>query len=280
MSNITIKGIPHDTFTFPGGEIQVKLDTSNWFLHTSTTILARVHTSRDLVELGLVCNALNEMNITFDITLPYLPYARQDRVCEDGEAHGVRFIVEYLVKMCEPETITCYDLHSDVALLHGSVRQVEQSEILCQYSYQFKDYDTLISPDAGSLKKIYKAATALGIFDVVKADKVRNTITGEIKSTEVYVDTLKGKSCLIVDDICDGGRTFIELAKVLKAKGAEKVGLYVTHGIFSKGLAVLRDSGIDEVYTTDTWHPWTEEAYMVEEGLYYKVLPVIKDNEE
>jgi len=57
----------------------------------------------------------------------------------------------------------------------------------------------------------------------------------------------KGKNLVIVDDICDGGRTFIELARVLKEKGANKVALYVTHGIFSQGLDVLKEH-IDHVY--------------------------------
>ena len=50
-----------------------------------------------------------------------------------------------------------------------------------------------------------------------------------------------GRNCLIVDDICDGGGTFIPLAKKLKNAGAKTVTLYVTHGIFSKGLDPLKE---------------------------------------
>ncbi len=63
---------------------------------------------------------------------------------------------------------------------------------------------------------------------------------------------MKGKYCVIVDDICDGGRTFIELAKTLKEGGAQRVVLYVTHGIFSKGIYPL-EKYIDEVYTTNSF---------------------------
>lgn len=55
---------------------------------------------------------------------------------------------------------------------------------------------------------------------------------------------------LIVDDICDGGGTFVGLAKELRAAGATRVYLYVTHGIFSKRLPL---EGIDHVYTTDSF---------------------------
>ena len=62
----------------------------------------------------------------------------------------------------------------------------------------------------------------------------------------------KDKKVLIVDDICDGGRTFIELAKVLRAKGAETVDLYTTHGIYSKGTKVLAPY-INNIISTDSF---------------------------
>ena len=61
---------------------------------------------------------------------------------------------------------------------------------------------------------------------------------------------LSNRRILIVDDICDGGATFVGLAKELRAAGAKKVYLYVTHGIFSKGLPL---EGIDKVFTTDSY---------------------------
>lgn len=86
-------------------------------------------------------------------------------------------------------------------------------------------------------------------------NKARNVQTGEITGTEVYGD-VKDKVVLIIDDICDGGRTFIELGKVLKERGASKVILYVTHGIFSQGKQVF-EGIIDEVYAK---HDWTTIA--------------------
>ena len=76
---------------------------------------------------------------------------------------------------------------------------------------------------------------------------------GAITGTEAYCDDLEGQSVVIADDIADGGYTFIKLAEKLKEKGAGKIFLYVSHGIFSKGLDVLLDAGIDCVYTTDSF---------------------------
>jgi ribose-phosphate pyrophosphokinase len=60
---------------------------------------------------------------------------------------------------------------------------------------------------------------------------------------------LKNKSVLIVDDICDGGRTFIEAAKLLYIEGVNNVYLYVTHGLFTKGIQILYDAGIKRIFT-------------------------------
>ena len=85
---------------------------------------------------------------------------------------------------------------------------------------------------------------------MVYCEKIRDQATSEILSLELrsHID-LTDKSVIIVDDICDGGRTFTETAKLLKAAGTKKVTLYVSHGIFSKGTKILLDNGIDLLYT-------------------------------
>lgn len=63
---------------------------------------------------------------------------------------------------------------------------------------------------------------------------------------------VKDKNLLIIDDICDGGGTFIQLAEKLKGLGAAKIGLFVTHGIFSKGYKDL-NKWFDKIYSCDTY---------------------------
>jgi ribose-phosphate pyrophosphokinase len=111
----------------------------------------------------------------------------------------------------------------------------------------------LISPDAGSNKKIFDLAKSIGyVGEIIRCDKIRDISTGNIIETIVYKDDLNGMDCLIVDDICDGGRTFIELSKILKQKNCGKVYLVVTHGIFSAGLDVLKPH-FDGIFTTNSY---------------------------
>jgi ribose-phosphate pyrophosphokinase len=102
----------------------------------------------------------------------------------------------------------------------------------------------LISPDAGAEKKIKELGNLLSSNEkkvpLLCARKVRDTLTGAILATEIYGD-VQGRDLIILDDICDGGRTFVELAKALRNQGAGDLYLYVTHGIFSKGLTELKE---------------------------------------
>ena len=80
--------------------------------------------------------------------------------------------------------------------------------------------------------------------------KTRDPLTGYI--TDLSLDQeidIQGCVVIIVDDLCDGGMTFKLTAEALLKKGAKKVHLYVSHGIFSKGLETLRESGIDRIFT-------------------------------
>lgn len=86
-----------------------------------------------------------------------------------------------------------------------------------------------------------KYAAIYGDLPFIHGEKVRDQSTGRITSYEV-VGNPKGKRVLIVDDICDGGATFITLAKALLGQGATEVHLFVSHGIFSKGTRVLFDA--------------------------------------
>ena len=92
----------------------------------------------------------------------------------------------------------------------------------------------MVAPDQGAASAPAPARAWPGV-PLVHAEKTRDTNTGAITGTLVHSDHIGARNFLIVDDICDGGRTFIELAKVLRPLTDGQVKLYVTHGIFSQG---------------------------------------------
>lgn len=158
-----------------------------------------------------------------------------------------------MVNACEFERVQIVDPHSDVieALFDRSLI-TRQSEVLrvtlgmTNLVITPESY-VLVSPDGGALKKIFACSKALENIPVVRADKSRDTNTGNITGTYIVnPEVLKDKHAIIVDDICDGGYTFIKLAEeIRKVNPTKKIILYVTHGIFSKGLEPLIEGGID-----------------------------------
>jgi ribose-phosphate pyrophosphokinase len=208
------------------------------------------------MELLLVTNAIKRLNryTRVDLVLPYLPYSRQDRACVEGEAFSLKVFADIINDQMYDRVITL-DAHSNVAGgVFNDFYNVSQKDILGVVEntpFKLTNGAVVVIPDEGAAKKATDVAAAFGL-ETVLATKVRDMNTGAILRTEVFSSDLSGKTAVIIDDICDGGRTFIELAKVLKAKNAKEVFLWVTHGIFSKGTAVLGPH-IDRVFTTNSF---------------------------
>lgn len=235
---------------FSGGEVDVQI---GGVVTIEVTITTRINTSNDLMELLLATDALRTMGAEkIHVFIPYLPYARQDRVMESGEAFSLRVFAD-IVNAQNYASVTIYDAHSDVgpALIRKSINLTNHSFVAKVLAGK-SDY-VVVSPDAGAFKKVYKVCEAIGYSATpIVCNKVRAQ-GGSITKIVVSVDDLEGKDVFIVDDICDGGRTFIALASALREKNAGSVNLIVSHGIFSYGEEPLREGGVDHVYTTDSF---------------------------
>lgn len=257
------KTIPLKQFEFPGGELGIQILDDPCF-ESFVTIKATMTKPQDVFALALLADAARRMYKPrfFELVMNYVPYARQDRVCNSGESLSIKVFADFINSL-EFDRVVVSDVHSDVTLaLLDNVVHNDQAKILSAFCGIARDYRILIAPDAGAEKKIYSGARALGVELTFTASKVRDLQTGKILRTEFPDVELHGSNVLIVDDICDGGMTFIKLAEVLQFKGAEHIALFVTHGIFSKGLDVLKDAGIDEVFTTNSICGIVRDSYL------------------
>lgn len=240
--------VPYTLLKFSGGELQPKVID---VVGKGETVFIRADlTSSDtIMELVLLVDALRRaagQNIEIRLTCPYLPYARQDRVCASGESLALKVMCD-IINSLNLSSVTVWDVHSDVAIaLLNNAYNVHQRVFVGRI--EWKD-TVLVAPDAGAIKKTLETAKALGL-PMVRADKIRSVEDGSITGTTVYSEHIGDKDFLIVDDLADGGRTFLELAKVLRPLTNKNIYLYVTHGIFSKGLDVFNGL-IDGVYTAN-----------------------------
>jgi ribose-phosphate pyrophosphokinase len=254
---------------FKGGEMHPTLVRAS--SPDAIHIQAHLDGGDAIMELLMVTDAVKRMYPHKPIVLimPYVPYARQDRVANEGEAHGIKVFCN-LINSQGYARVVIQDPHSDVAtalldnvVVDEAITAIE--EVVRKIEGQYGVLPALVAPDAGARKRTLKIAQHLGGLQVVFADKVRDTKTLEITGTEIH-GTLPDLPLLVIDDICDGGRTFIELAKAVRVEEGKPeqqapgdnnfsfrpMFLYVTHGIFSYGAELLLEH-YSSVFTRNNW---------------------------
>lgn len=255
---------------FPGGEVYIKSNFIDEF-RLGNEVVADVQATLsgsmdELAALALVVDALRRQlpGILLDkLYLGYVPYGRQDRVGIDpvNAALSIRMVTDFINQM-EFSQVFVDHPHSTVttALINNANDAtslkffMEQIDRITQdYCFKSKVLGKgsvgIISPDAGSLKftdRFLQEVKGHGLDVTIKKAgvgfKVRDMQTGEITGTRVLDFDPDLEHYFILDDICDGGRTFTELANAIREShtGEPTIHLIVTHGIFSKGLGVFK----------------------------------------
>lgn len=233
-------------FQFPGGEWHLRIDSESTVEETHATVIGA--TADDLVLLGLWADAMHQRGHRAVAHLPYLPAARADR----GTPFGAK-VYASLLNAAELDEVVIFDPHSPVAPeLVNNIRIVHSTEIVVQQVIPaLSGYGKLagiIAPDHGAADRAGRVAEQSGL-PLFIADKHRDFDTGKITGMSVPELPADGL-LLVVDDICDGGGTFIGLAQQ-SGIGRDRLALWVSHGIFS-GNAVRLHDHYGHVWTSDS----------------------------
>ncbi|MTH47755.1 ribose-phosphate diphosphokinase [Intestinirhabdus alba] len=190
------------------------------------------------------------------LELPWLPWARQDRHMVAGDSLALKVFAS-LLNTLRFDKVKVLDPHSEAAAVVDNLVAIPQHRCLMQSATLRRRFAQqalmLVAPDAGALKKIDGVARAAGSGEYAILSKRRDVASGKLSGFTLMAGAVKGRDLLIVDDLCDAGGTFIGSAQVLRDAGARSVSLYVTHGIFSRGVAHLLENGIDAVWTTTSF---------------------------
>jgi len=246
---------------FPDGQQSIHITPMFFSGDTIVKIISRLNSFQDLELILAATSALRGLGIkNISLYIPYLLGARSDRMFNPGDPHYLRDVIVPIINAQNFNNVTVLDPHSDVTeALVNNLSIINNWNIVKEGLTDIDNTDyardnvTVISPDAGALKKIYGVVENFQIKNLIVASKHRDLKTGKITHTEVPIkEEHKGKKFVIIDDICDGGRTFIEIAKVIKNEQPEaEIYLIVTHGIFSKGIDELRKY-FTKIYTTNS----------------------------
>jgi ribose-phosphate pyrophosphokinase len=261
LADHTASKIDYKISKFPDGQQTVDLigDYSGENL-TNVVIYSRLNSFRDLELIICATQAVRNLSdCPISLYVPYFLGARSDRKFQTGGVNYLKQVICPIINSQNYKTVLVLDPHSDV--LEACINNFEKlnNHLIVKYSlndlYRGDEFPrvAIVSPDAGALKKIYDVAKEYGIKKVVTAGKVRDIKTSKILKTELPQTDWTGiETVIIIDDICDGGRTFTELAKVVKESGfTGKIILIVTHGIFSAGVKPLNEH-FDHIYTTNS----------------------------
>ena len=251
---------------FPDGQQSVTLEINMSHLtavHSGgVQIKSRLNNFRDLELIVCATAALRNTGIkNIQLYTPYFMGARSDRRFTEGDANYLKQVICPIINSQKFESVTILDPHSDVleACLDNFVKIsnhdiVKQALTAIDNKNDAQDRIVLVSPDAGAYKKIFDVAQKFGINKIITATKVRDVRTGKILHTEIpTLDQHDDLQYVIIDDICDGGRTFLELAKAIHdSRPTAKVYLVVTHGIFSNGFLELSKE-IEKIYCSNSY---------------------------
>lgn len=238
MINLKVNGheVEFKSWKFPAGEVGVKLPQIEE--HEKVGIVLTMPTSDEIFIALNILDALAIQGIpreNIDLFIPYFPYGRQDRMCHEGESFALRVFAQILKSVPHYNNIYIKDTHSEVthqALMGYGVQVKHMSQSSC--AKYLPKFSVLIAPDKGAAEKVmthYQVGLGTLCHTLLKTRK-----DGQVTYVDEAYDTISGDVC-VVDDICDGGATFLSLAEMLKRTqpNITSLNLYVTHGIFSKG---------------------------------------------
>lgn len=216
---------------YPAGESHIEL-AEQALCGPAVVIEAHCRNFEDLCELLTVQRIFDRRRISVRWLVPYFPFARHDR--RNHAWDGCE--LEVALDLVRGLDITIIDPHSDVS---ARLRHIPQAQVVAHFQREKRiiaPADLTVIPDLGATKK---AKSWNQGFASVQAFKTRDPGSGKLSGFGLSAGPLEGQACTIVDDICDGGGTFIGLAQLLKAKGAGPLSLLVSHGLFSKGTQAL-----------------------------------------
>lgn len=269
--NLSDSSLIYEHFNYPAGETQVRIIPSEVEAVRNAEeirVSARLRTPSAIIKLALLTNAIRGLNDTAfrRLILPYLPYGRADRRFRDGDCFGLQTFAQIINGLMYDHVLTL-DAHSEIAnRCIAKLTDVSPIEIieLAIRRIKAKGVLTILYPDEGAVNRYNLPAEVPGSDGEVKLQvlhcaKKRDPQTGKLSGFKVpRMSEFASQDVLIVDDICDGGGTFIGIADTLGGYDL-KLRLYVTHGIFSNGLIELKKR-FAGIYTSDSVYLHGPEA--------------------
>ena len=216
----------------------------------------------NLMEMLIMADACRRASAnSITAVIPYFGYARQDRRPRAARVPITAQLVASMIGASGIDRVLTIDLHADQiqGFFPVPVDNVYASPVLLGDAWKQDRQDMMVvSPDIGGVVRARALAKRLDDADLAIIDK-RRPRANESQIMNIIGD-VKGKNCIMIDDMVDTAGTLCKAADFVKNEGAKSVRAYITHPVLS-GPAIdrINDSQLDELVVTDTI-PLTEEG--------------------
>ncbi|MEO0495625.1 MAG: ribose-phosphate diphosphokinase, partial [Actinomycetota bacterium] len=244
---------------FANGEIHVKYGES---IRGSDVFIVQTHTEWDgrsindsiMEHLIMVDAAKRASAKRITAVAPFYGYSRQDRKASGREPITARLIAD-LFETAGADRLISVDLHSGQiqGFFDGPVDHLTAMPVLIDYLSDLNEGDmTIVSPDAGRMK-VAERYTNLLDADLAYVHKRRSTEEKNAVEAKEIIGDVKGRTCVLIDDMIDTGGTICAAAELLDEYDAKRIIIAATHGVFS-GPAIdrIKNAPVETVLVTDT----------------------------
>ena len=245
-----------DARTFANGEIYTRFEDS---VRGADVFVLQTYSNpvnEWLMEHLIMMDALKRASAKrITAVMPYYPYSRQDKKGRGREPISARLVAD-LFKTAGADRIMSIDIHASQiqGFFDGPFDHLFAMPVLLDHFKHTTDPETLtvVSPDMGRVRVADVWSDKLGA-PLAIIHKRRDPLIPNQVSVHEIVGNVEGRTCLLVDDMIDTGRTIVKAAEALKKNGATNVVVAATHAIFSNPApSILNSDAIDKVVVTDS----------------------------
>lgn len=235
--------------TFPDGQPHVKVPVVEE--DSFASIACSIRNPTELFELVMVLEILRRNAIEPYVRIYWLFGARMDRAIDNTQPetfHAVLNVLNLEASIYKQTIFALLDIHNPAKVTNFAPLNPTLEDAVYIAINNFDKNCDIYFPDAGAERRYEHLFVNQNIL---VGQKKRDSNTGQLSGFELKNGERKSESILVVDDLCDGGGTFLGQYPVLENLGYKRIALYTTHGLYTKGLDIL--SKFDRVYSTNSF---------------------------